>query len=72
MYFNHVFHFLQLVPDSPSSPSSNHGEEEEKKRAMERTGKREKVERSRNQGEAGRGRDGGLISGPEVLSKINS
>lgn len=71
MYFNHVFHFLQLVPDSLSFPSSNHGEEEEK-RAMERTGKREKVERSRNQGEVGRGRDGGLISGPEVLSKIKS
>lgn len=41
MYFNHVFHFLQLVPDSPSSPSSKHGEGEEKKRAMERPGKRE-------------------------------
>lgn len=45
------FPFLQFVPDSPSPLYSNKEKRKEKKRAMERTGKRERVERGREPGE---------------------
>lgn len=73
-YFSHVFHFLQLFPDVPPHLPIRTMEKGRRRRGHgENRIKREGGEKQRTRGKLEEGgMEEGLISGPEVLSKIKS